>query len=59
MKTKALFASVASFASVMLAAAANAGGPIQGVPEPEVGFGVAAAVAVGAGYTWLKNRIGR
>lgn len=60
MKIQALFLSATSIAVLALEAAANAGlAPPQGVPEPEVGLGIAAAVAVGAGYTWLKNRIGR
>lgn len=58
MKLKNLFISAACFGAVVLEAAANAGVPV-GVPEPEVGFGIAAAVVVGAGYTWLKGRIGR
>ena len=59
MKIKNLFISATCFGAFVLEAAANAGLPPQGVPEPEVGFGIAAAVVVGAGYTWLKRRIGR
>lgn len=59
MKSTILFIGSFGFGAMALATAAIAGELPPGVPEPELGFGMAAAVLVGAGYTWLKRRIDR